>query len=105
VEFHTGGRHMLRCRLHSEWSSFARVIFATVAGTLLVFIGVLSRLPFPESVATNPLRFWPWLSLLALWPLAWKLNSAKRDLHRLVVSFLDDCAKEFRFIRVPKTRD
>ncbi len=104
VEFHAGGRRMLRCRLHSEWSSFARVIFATVAGTLLVFIGVLSRLPFPESIATNPLRFWPWLTLLVLWPLAWKLNAAKRDLHRLVVCFLDGCAKEFRFVRVSQDR-
>ena len=104
VEFHAGGRRMLRCRLHSEWSSFARVIFATVAGTLLVFIGVMSRLPFPESIATSPLRFWPWFSLLILWPLAWKLNAAKRDLHRLVVCFLDGCAKEFRFVRVPHDR-
>jgi len=71
----------------------------------LVFIGVMSRLPLPESIATNPLRFWPWFSLLALWPLAWKLNAAKRDLHRLVVCFLDGCAKEFRFVRVPQDRD
>ena len=93
---------MLRCRLRSEWSSFARVVFATVTGTLLVFIGLWIRLPFPESVGpASPVRFWPWLSLLALWPLAWRLNTAKQDLHRLVVSFLDDCAKEFRFVRVP----
>jgi len=102
VEFHEGGRRMLRCRLRSEWSSFARVVFATVAGTLLVFIGIWSRLPFPEpSTPPSLLRFWPWLSLLLLWPLAWKLNGAKRDLHRLVASFLDGCAKEFRFVRVP----
>jgi hypothetical protein len=104
VEFHEGGRRMLRCRLRSEWSSFARVVFATVAGTLLVFIGIWSRLPFPEpATPPGPLRFWPWLSLLLLWPLAWKLNAAKRDLHRLVAAFLDGCAKEFRLVRVPST--
>ncbi|MEY2787359.1 MAG: hypothetical protein RLZZ34_502, partial [Verrucomicrobiota bacterium] len=31
--------------------------------------------------------------------------AAKRDLHRLVVSFLDGCAKEFHFVRVPSPRD
>lgn len=102
VEYHEGGRQMLRCRVHSEWSSFARVVFATVAAIALLFIGVASRFPFPEALSGSFLRFWPWLTLLTLWPLAWSLNRAQRDLHRLVVAFLDDCAKEFRLIRVSK---
>lgn len=103
VEYHTGNRQMLRCRICSEWSSFARVVFATVAGIELLFIGISGRFPFPESVATSPLRFWPWLVLITLWPLAWRLNVAKRELHRLVVAFLDDRAKEFKFVRVSKS--
>jgi glycosyltransferase involved in cell wall biosynthesis len=102
VEYHDGNRQMLRCRVRSEWSSFARVFFATVAGTELVFIGLASRFPFPESLSGTPYRFWPWLVLLSLWPLAWRLNLAQRELHRLVVAFLDDCAKEFRLVRVPR---
>jgi len=103
VEYHEGGRQMLRCRIRSEWSSFARVVFATAAGTGLLFIGVASRVQFPESLAGSPLRFWPWLTLILLWPLAWRLNRAQRELHRLVVAFLDDCAKEFRLVRVSET--
>jgi GT2 family glycosyltransferase len=103
VEYHTGNRQMLRCRVRSEWSSFARVVFATVAGVELLFIGISGRFPFPESIATSPLRFWPWLILISLWPLAWRLNVAKRELHRLVVAFLDERAKEFKFVRVSKS--
>jgi hypothetical protein len=100
VEYHEGNRQMLRCRARSEWSSFARVVFATTAGLLLLFIGFMGRFPYSDAVASGPLRFLPWLVLLVLWPLAWRLNLAKRDLHRLVVAFLDERAKEFRLARV-----
>ena len=101
-EHHSGRRQMLRVRVLSEWSSFARVVFAAVAAVELLFIGVASRFPYPESLVGTPYRFWPWLVLLSLWPLAWRLNRAKHELHRLVVAFLDDCAKEFRMLRASK---
>ena len=110
VEYHEGNRQMLRCRIRSQWSSFARVIFASIVGGELLFIGVVSRLqglppidPFSTLPAVSRfLHHWPWLILLSLWLLAWKLNHAQRELHRLVVAFLDDCAKEFSLVRISK---
>jgi O-antigen biosynthesis protein len=106
VEYHSGNRQMLRCRLRSRWSSLSRVLFASAAGILLLAIGVLLRYPIMEAVDgwTLGARQWPWLLLLLLWPLAWRLNLAKRDLHRLIAAFLDERAKAFRLVRVSDGR-
>ena len=88
-EYHAGGRQLLRCRLRGAWSFLSRALFLTVTSALLIVIGALGK-------------WWLWSLLLLLMPLAGWLNSAKRDLRRLIVHFLDECAKEFGLVRVER---
>jgi len=89
TEYHSGGRQLLRCRLSAAWSFVSRALFLTVTSTLLIVIGALGK-------------WWLWSLLLVLIPLAWWLNSARQDLQRLIVHFLDERAKEFGLIRVDR---
>ncbi len=78
---------VLRCRLRGQWSLVARAVFFSIAGFLLIVIGVSGRWEF-------------WTSLLVLPLLAWRLNNARRDLTRLIVAFLDERAKELGLVRL-----
>jgi len=80
---------VLRCRLHGEWSFVARATFWSLAGMLLMVIGV-----------SGPDRWEPWTLLLVLPLLAWRMNLARRDLTRLIVAFLDERAKEFGLVKL-----
>jgi glycosyltransferase involved in cell wall biosynthesis len=78
---------VLRCRLQGEWSFVARAFFWSLAGILLIVIGVSGH--------------WESWALLLLLPLvAWRLNLARRDLARLIVSFLDERAKELGLVKL-----
>ncbi len=94
AEYYRSGHKIIRCRLRARWSFPARALFWSVAGTLLVVIGYVGK----NSPA--PTRWWIW-SLLAVLPLlAGWLNSAKRDLLRLIATFVDKLAREFELVRL-----
>lgn len=86
-EWHRGGHQMIRCRLRARWTFLGRVLFWSTAGLMLLVIGALGV-------------WWAWLLLLFLPLLAWWLNSACRDLTRLIATFLDVLAKEFNLVKV-----
>jgi len=86
-EWHPGRREMIRCRLTARWSFLSRALFWSVAGLSLVVIGFVAQ-------------WWAWFLLLALPLMVWWLNQEKRDLTRVTATFLDDLAKEFKFVKI-----
>jgi glycosyltransferase involved in cell wall biosynthesis len=86
-EYLSNGTQVLRCRLDGSWSFLARALFSSIAGALLIVIGFLGG--------------WWWGLLMILPPLAWRIHLAEVDLTRLIVSFLDERAKEFGLVKLP----
>jgi hypothetical protein len=86
-EYLSNGTQVLRCRLDGSWSFLARAVFSSIAGALLIVIGFLGG--------------WWWGLLMILPPLAWRIHLAEVDLTRLIVSFLDERAKEFGLVKLP----
>jgi glycosyltransferase involved in cell wall biosynthesis len=106
AEYYTGGREIIRCRLVARWSFLARALFWSVTGTLLVIIGFVGRWPLAAETPAGPIRWWIWALLVLLPPLAWWLNSAKLHLLRLIATFTDDLAREFKLVKLdPETLD
>jgi glycosyltransferase involved in cell wall biosynthesis len=97
AEYHRGGREIIRCRLVARWSFFARALFWSVAGTLLVVIGFVGNNATGQAAS---LRWSVWSLLLFLPLLGWLLNGAKRDLLRLIATFVDELAKEFNLTKL-----
>lgn len=85
AEYHDGGREMIRCRLKARWSFVARASLLSLAAAELIGVRLLDSQPG-----------WSLLILLTLAPVAWLLNSARRDLQRVFCTFLDSVAKEFQ---------
>lgn len=85
-EYLTNGTQVLRCRLDGSWSFLARAVFSSIAGALLIVNGFLGG--------------WWWCLLLILPLLAWRIHLAQVDLTRLIVSFLDERAKEFGLVKL-----
>jgi hypothetical protein len=65
----------------------AWAVFSSIAAALLIVIGFLGG--------------WWWALLLILPVLAWRIHLAELDLTRLIVSFLDERAKEFGLVKLP----
>ncbi len=86
-EYLENGTQVLRCRLRGHWSFVARAVFCSLAGLLLIVIGVSGI-------------WWLWTLLLVLPLVAWRLNLAQRDLSRLIVTFLDERAKELSLVKL-----
>jgi hypothetical protein len=98
AEYYHGGREIIRCRLEAHWSFPARAMFWSIAGLLLIVIG------FVGNNTETSLRWWVWSLLLFLPLISWWLNSAKRDLLRLIATFTDELAKEFKLVKLdPET--
>ncbi len=101
AEYYLGGREIIRCRLVARWSFLARALFWSVAGTLLVVIGFVGNNASGQAAS---LRWSVWSLLLFLPLLAWLLNSARHNLLRLIATFVDELAKEFRLVKLdPET--
>lgn len=90
VEYHIGGRQLIRCRLNARWSFISRALFWSTAGTGLLIIGAIGH-------------WWAWLGLVNLVFLAWILDGTKRSLQRVFVTFLDECAGEFGLLKPKRT--
>jgi hypothetical protein len=86
-EYLANGTQVLRCRLDGSWSFVSRALFCSLAGALLIVIGFLGG--------------WWWALLLVLPLVAWRIRLAELDLTRLIVSFLDERAKEFGLVKLP----
>ncbi len=86
-EYLENGTQVLRCRLDGSWSFVSRALFCSLAGALLIVIGFLGG--------------WWWALLLVLPLVAWRIRLAELDLTRLIVSFLDERAKEFGLVKLP----
>jgi GT2 family glycosyltransferase len=89
AEEHPKGRQLIRCRLRTPWSLFARICFWSLAGGELLIISLLG-------VA----RAWPWLILLALPSFAWFVARERRSLQSVAVTLLDDVAKSCGLLQI-----
>jgi GT2 family glycosyltransferase len=97
VEYLANGSQVLRCRLESSWSFVARASFSALLGVLLLVIGFSKEL-FGGSWI---LQIGSW-GMLGLMPLAaWRLRIAERTLTRMIVSFVDERAKESGLVKLP----
>ena len=77
------GKQLIRCRLRTAWTLFAKAAFWTMAGLELLVIGFFSPY-FP----------WLWAVLLTLPVLVWWLNRQQQNLRRLIGVFLDEVAND-----------
>jgi len=84
-------KQLIRCRLRTVWTLFARAVFWGSTGVELLVIGFFGTL-FP----------WLWAVLLTLPLMAWWQTRQQRNLRRLIAAFLDDVAKDVGLTRVQK---
>ncbi|MDB6028645.1 MAG: glycosyl transferase family 2 [Verrucomicrobiales bacterium] len=84
VEPHANEKVLLRCRMKTAWSLFAKLSFGTLAGLELLVIGIFRD--------NNP---WLWLLLLTLPLFAWFIDSDRRNLQRVIVILLDEVAGRY----------
>jgi hypothetical protein len=83
VEPHPKGKQMIRCRLRTAWSLFAKVALCSMLGFELVVIGFVWH------------TLWQiWLLVLTVPAFAWYVNRSRRDLQRLIAVVLDDIAEK-----------
>lgn len=94
VEEHAGGQQLLRCRLRARWSLLAKVAFGSLLGLELVIAG-----------AGGGAFWWLWLLLLALPPCYWLLARRQRQLQSIVAVLLDELAKEWKLVPVPRAAE
>jgi O-antigen biosynthesis protein len=83
------GRQLVRCRLRTAWTLFAKAVFWSLTGLELLVIGFFAPF-FP----------WLWAVLLTLPVLVWLFYQEQRNLRRLMAVFLDEVAKEVGLIGV-----
>ena len=89
AEFLGHGKQLLRCRLKTEWTLFAKVIFFGSLALELVVIGLVGSA-----------IWWLWLLLLTLPLLVWFLAREQHDMQRLIAAFLDEVAKDLHLHKV-----
>ena len=89
AEPHGGNRQLLRCRLKTNWSLFAKAAFWSALGFELLIIGVVGR-EVP----------WLWMLLLIQPIFAWFLEQEQHDLRRLIVVVLDEAAQQCQLIKL-----
>ena len=91
VEPHANNKVLLRCRMRTTWSLFAKLSFWCLAGLELLVIGIF-RDNFP----------WLWLLLLTLPIFAWFIDSDRRNLQRIIVLLLDETALRYGAVKLRK---
>ncbi len=88
-EFLSQGKQLIRCRLQTEWTLFAKVLFFALLGLEIVIIGL---------VGSD--TWWHWLILLTLPLMVWFLHKDQNKLRRLVSVFLDEVATDLKLKRM-----
>jgi O-antigen biosynthesis protein len=89
AEEHPRGKQLLRCRLRTRWSFWAKTAFWALGGCELLFLGAAGGRPW-----------WLWLLLLSLPAFGWFLQREQRRLRSLIAVFLDEVAKEWKLTKV-----
>jgi hypothetical protein len=89
TEVFGANKQMIRCRLRTVWTLFARTVFWGLTGLELMVIGFAGP-KFP----------WLWAVLITLPLLAWWLNWQKRSLRRIIAVFLNQTAAELGLEKV-----
>jgi hypothetical protein len=82
-------RQLIRCRLRTVWTLFAKTTFWGLAGLELLLIGFF-----------GPFFPWLWAMLLSLPLFVWLLNRERRSLQRIMAVFLDETAKDIGLAKV-----
>jgi O-antigen biosynthesis protein len=88
-ELHGARGQLVRCRLRTAWTLFAKAAFWSAAGVELLVIGFLGAY-FP----------WLWGLLLTLPAAAAWMAHQQKNLQRLIAVFIDDIAKDLGMIKV-----
>jgi len=88
VEDMAADKHLLRCRLRPRWSLRAKVAFFSICGLELLALGIAA-----------PHQPWWWLLLLSLLSFPWFMRHQARVLQSLVLVFLDETGKDWKFER------
>jgi O-antigen biosynthesis protein len=93
VEPHAKDKQMVRCRLCTAWSLFARVALCSMLGFELVVIGFIWH------------TLWEiWFLVLTVPAFAWYVNRNRRDLQRLISVVLDDIAQKNGLIKLNRDK-
>ena len=89
AEFLGQGKQLLRCRLQTAWTLFAKTLFWAMIGLEIVIIGLVGSE-----------IWWLWFILLTLPVMVWLLHREQSHLRRLVSVFLDEVATDLKLKRV-----
>lgn len=93
AEIFAADSQMVRCRLRTAPTLFAKAVFWAIAGLELLVIGFLGSF-FP----------WLWALLLTLPVLLWFFAREQRNLKRLIAVFLDQVANDAGLVKVDPGR-
>lgn len=91
AEDYSRTEHVLRCRLRTRWSLAAKVAWWSLAGLLVLVLGL-----FAARVR------WLWLGLVSLPLLAWWFRHEQKTLQSTIAAFLNALAREHRLIKSPR---
>lgn len=89
VEDHGRGRQLVRCRLRTRWVLRTKLAFWTLCGLELLLCGFV-----------GPWLRWLWCLLLTLPLIVWYLRREQRNLRSLIVVFLDEAAKAWKWMKI-----
>jgi hypothetical protein len=84
------GRQIVRCRLQTTWTLFAKVLFWSGMGVELLILGFF-----------GPAIPWLWCLLATLPLFVWWIHKNKRDLQRVMGVFLDKVAGDLNLVSIP----
>jgi O-antigen biosynthesis protein len=84
------GKHMIRCRLRTRWTLFAKSMFWSMAGFELLIAGFLGSFGSP----------WPWILLVTLPLFFWWMRKQQRDMRRVLGGFLDEVARQIGLVKI-----
>jgi hypothetical protein len=83
-------KQIIRCRLRTRWTLFAKSIFWSMAGLELVIAGFLG------SLSSGLL----WLLLITLPVFIWWMGKQRREMQAVLATFLDGVAKQIGLVKV-----
>ncbi|MCI0535631.1 MAG: glycosyltransferase [Verrucomicrobiales bacterium] len=83
-------QQVIRCRLQTRWTLFAKSLFWSMVGLELLIAGSL------ESLASR----WLWLLPIPLPLFVWWMRKQRRDMQRVLGAFLDGVARQIGLVKV-----
>jgi hypothetical protein len=83
-------KQIIRCRLQTRWTLFAKTIFWSLAGLELLIAGIEGSLAFR----------WLWLLPVPLLLFGWWMRSQRRHMQRVLGNFLDGVAQQVGLVQI-----